>query len=915
VAEKFVNGFVDGGDLVLLHRNERGEMLARRRKAEWSSFYRREDVSADVLRDLRNSGYVVGISEEGDWLRVRWGDALWRAKAHEEGGWAESLGLRHFEADVDPIRRYFSESGAEVAKPRRVYLDIETDSRVQPVEARKGKARVLCYALVDEAGELVAREALAEDSDDAESRLLASLWVKLEPFDQVVAWYGDGFDFPVIRTRSEILGVRRKDERRWLWLDFLPVYERMNRNASDSGAEKESMSLQNVAMSRLGEGKDDFDARKTWEAWAAGGAERERMLAYCAKDTALLQKLNAKTGFLDVNDAICEVGRLFADTQSANPTNYVDGFLLRMGVERGTRFASKKSYSKDDEEKREKFAGAFVMEPKAVGIERDIHVADFAGMYPSIILTWNMSPETKVMVAVNGPIGVEGACRAPSTRQGFLVGTPGILPEALKRVREMRKHWQKKQASLPPGTPEWAEAGRLSTAYKVIANSFYGVVGSPFSRFFDRSIAESVTQNGVWLIKRTIDEAEKRGWEVIYSDTDSIFVKGPERGEFDEFVRWCNAELYPRLVAESGARENYIEIAYEKQFSRVVFVSAKKYAAVYAHYKWVATCSCTTTRDEPGALDVRTMTCRDCGTVHTVLPPPRGKPEIRGLEYKRGDVIRIARELQLAAIRKLMVDLSEEPLDFVPLVEAVRRRVLDEPLPIEEVRLSKSLSKSLREYEPKKKKDGEAAAEPPHVQVARVLKSRGEQVGSGSRVEYYVVDASSSPMKVAPAADYDGNPDRYYLWENLIYPATQRLLEAAFPVRQGMTAEELRARDWAQYERARPRAARAAKAQPEGGPAPRRGRSAVPEQGGLFGAPASATGPGPLVVEVGEGDRLGAAREALERHPGDREVVLRVRTPEGVAELACPQRVAVSPELLRELEGAKKSVDERPGRG
>ena len=63
-------------------------------------------------------------------------------------------------------------------------------------------------------------------------------------------------------------------------------------------------------------------------------------------------------------------------------------------------------------------------------------------------------------------------------------------------------------------------------------------------------------------------------------------------------------------------------------------------------------------------------------------------------------------------------------------------------------------------------------------------------------------------MKVAPAADYANDPDRFYLWENLIYPATQRLLEAAFPPEKGMAAEVLQLRDWRRFENVRPKKAR-----------------------------------------------------------------------------------------------------------
>ena len=70
----YVNGFVDGSDLVLLYRDARGEMRARRKPAEWSSFYKTADLARkpEVLRDLRSSSIVTGIRDEGEYTRIRW---------------------------------------------------------------------------------------------------------------------------------------------------------------------------------------------------------------------------------------------------------------------------------------------------------------------------------------------------------------------------------------------------------------------------------------------------------------------------------------------------------------------------------------------------------------------------------------------------------------------------------------------------------------------------------------------------------------------------------------------------------------------------------------------------------------------------------------------------------------------------
>jgi len=919
MTQKFLNGFVDNKDLYLIYRDPQGQRMARRHKAEWSSFVKQAEIPPELLRELKASEFVSGVREDGEFYRICWSAPEWRSKAHGREGFFQERSIQTYEADVDPVRRYFSETGDHIQLPRRIYLDIETDSRVPPAIARQGKARVLCWSLADDDLRTVARAVLTDDVDDAERKLLEALWGALEPYDQVCAWFGDLFDFPVVKLRTLKLGAKAKDPRRWLWMDHAEVYERMNKNAAESGAEKSSRALQFVAQETIGEGKDDFDARKTWEAWAAGGAERERMARYCDNDALLLPKIEKKTGYLALNASVCEACRVFPDTDSATPTAFVDGFMLRMGVERGMRFPTRPWAPPDAE--RKKFAGAWVLEPQVKGIRKNVHVVDFSGMYPSIIQTFNMSPETiSNDVLFNGPIP-ENCCRAPMTRVGFRTDTVGLLSLAVAEMKRLRKFWSKRQAELSAGSAEWWEAARRSAAYKVIVNIFYGIAGSPHSRYSEVRVAESVSTTGVWLIKATIAAAEDRGLWAIYSDTDSAFFESkdgnPISGEtIAEFVRWCNVELYPKMVREVGCVENHIELAYEKEFERLVLVSKKRYAAVFRTYKGTASCECDKDSGDPGAIEVRTMTCKDCGKVWGSLPPPRGKPEIRGLEYRRGDAVKIARRLQGVVVDMLMRDRCEDPSVFPPVVESIRDYVLNQPLPVDDVALAQSITKPMREYEKsrKEKTDGSKTADLPHVQVAKILKSRGEQVVEGMRISYVVTDASESPMKVIPAVDYGGECDRYYLWENRIWPATMRLLDAAFPAVLGMNAEELLARDWSRYDKVRPKKERAPKAAPDRNPGsgqiePGKSRKKAPvAQASLFAPPAPVIPDGPLEVHLGEGSKgkLDAFYQALKEHPGDRAVVMymKVRGAECVFDL--PQKVAVSPELLRAVENAKQ---------
>lgn len=289
------------------------------------------------------------------------------------------------------------------------------------------------------------------------------------------------------------------------------------------------------------------------------------------------------------------------------------------------------------------------------------------------------------------------------------------------------------------------------------ANSFYGVLGNLYSRFHDRSIAESVTQAGVWLIEQTIAAVKQRGWRAIYSDTDSCCVAGVGEEEFASFVAWCNAELYPKILQQQGCRTNAVKIAYEKEFDRLVLVSAKRYCASFVHFK---------------------------GKRAT----ENSKPEIKGLEYRRGDTSKLARELQARAIDGLVGGLKLSEGVMVPTVDrdhfrrliyAQQQHVLHGELTIEDVVIAKALGKPMEQYGGVRS-DGAAGVVPAHVKVALMMKKRGEELGEGAKVEYVVTDGSISPQVVDFASEYK-RVDRYYLWEKKVFPPTRDLLKAAFP--------------------------------------------------------------------------------------------------------------------------------------
>ena len=150
--------------------------------------------------------------------------------------------------------------------------------------------------------------------------------------------------------------------------------------------------------------------------------------------------------------------------------------------------------------------GGFVMDSQP-GIHDNVLVFDFKSLYPSIIRTFNIDP-----------IGLLEARSLPEqdTIEGYRGGCfnreKGMLASILDKLWAAREKAKKDQNKV------------FSNAIKIIMNSFYGVLGSSGCRFYDTKLASSITMRGHWILNQSKAWFEQQGLNVIYGDTDSIFV-------------------------------------------------------------------------------------------------------------------------------------------------------------------------------------------------------------------------------------------------------------------------------------------------------------------------------------------------------------------------------------------------------
>lgn len=804
---ELVSGWSDDTYVYLVERpNDSDDVKIRRVRGKWSAFFKGLD-DADRLT-LQRMNEVVGLSMQGEYTRVdfrnRWARRDITRKLQEAIDGMRSAGqygAAILEADVNPLRRLLSDHGglSVSTAPRLAWFDLETDSRCSFYEATElGRARILCWSVttLSPAGEakVISHGVLQADTDEAERALIEDLLVVFRSFDVLLAWSGAGFDFKVIEKRAAAVRARplgRAPEwARWCFLDCMEVFKKYHAHVHESGEEKTSFKLNSIAQAIVGEGKKEFSAARTWEAWVAGGRERAELLAYNDQDTLLMPKIEAKTGYVALHIAVCAVTRCFPDNRSLMASQQGDGFLLRLGEIHNHRWPTKVHT-----EEAAHYQGAFVMEPTRTGIIPDVHVADFASLYPSIIRSWNISPETVLYRLEKDP--PTGACRVPYTDNvRFSRARRGMFPLALDELVARRSEYSRAQDAAEPGSKEWERYKRLSGAYKIVANSFYGIMGSAFARFFNAFAAEAVTQTGAWLIKRVAAASTDAGLSAFYGDTDSIFVSGDSK-RFTQVVADLNGS-WKGLLDEHGCEACHVKLEFEKSFSRIVLVSAKRYVGRFSVYKGKAVAA--------------------------------KKIEVKGLEYKRGDTMRLTRTMQKELIDLLLGDEVPTVERCQEFVDGWRTRVMDGELTVDDIVLSQSV-KALDEYAdrftsarctaqkgknkcshvfgttaytddapkvcPRCGGERKRASQPAHVRVAKILAERGEEIRSGTRVEYLIVSEEGDIIEVVPARDPGALEQikRDYYWAKRIYPPCARVLEAAFPdERWTETAAEKRER-------------------------------------------------------------------------------------------------------------------------
>ena len=184
--------------------------------------------------------------------------------------------------------------------------------------------------------------------------------------------------------------------------------------------------------------------------------------------------------------------------------------------------------------KGKKYQGAIVIEPQ-VGVWWNVSVLDFASLYPSIIKTRNLSYET-----INcNHVECKGN-KIPETSHWVCSKNVGISSMLVGFIRDIRVYWFKDRAKNPNlSESERNQSNVIQSSLKVILNASYGVFGSENFALYCPPVAESTAALAREAITKTKEYCEQKlGLQVIYGDTDSIFVLQPTEDNIKELEDW-----------------------------------------------------------------------------------------------------------------------------------------------------------------------------------------------------------------------------------------------------------------------------------------------------------------------------------------------------------------------------------------
>ena len=648
-----------------------------------------------------------------------------------------------YESDIDPVKRYLMERGINAqirvsgeaieknnltlfhnpkVEPCQVNprfkvlsLDIETGSKPSQLysiavhltsDTQELKKVFLVSGNNNNLPEFV-------DTYSNEKDLLSGfvIWFKEIDPDLIIGWHVIGFDLMFLEAKANEYGINftlgrddstivLRSRKAGSYFAYVPgrIVIDGPTTLRTSFYTFEDYRLETVAQELLGKGKLITSEDKVTEIDRLFQEDKARLCEYNLNDAILVTEIFCKTGLIDLLVKRAQISGLLLD-QLGMMSAAFDHFYLPK-IHRAELVASNIS----DVQLTQHAAGGYVIDP-VPGIYKDVIVLDFKSLYPSIIQSFKIDPVSRLFSHVD----------TITTPNGYkFSASKHFLPDYINELMNKRI--------------EASKVGdlHLSQAIKILMNSFYGVMGSSGCRFYHPHLPSAITGTGKWLLLKSKEYLHKQGYEVIYGDTDSLFIKLKEdegvnaQSNGERIASELNGYWRKRLKADYEVT-SFLELEFEKYYSRFILTPLRG--------------------GEQGAKKR-----------YTGLLKINGEEEIEfvGMEFVRSDWTKLAKEFQVQLYLKIFN--GEEIADWLrSIVHKVNRGAFDDKLVYR-----KRLRKEIDEYQ---------KSSPPHVRAARMINKR-----SGT-VEYVITKRGPVPIELT-----HGDLDYQHYIEKQLKPIADSVL-------------------------------------------------------------------------------------------------------------------------------------------
>ena len=547
---------------------------------------------------------------------------LWPGMIYEvKNGNLVTKTLEETEKTVAQITGNFKEASAEelqfveswarlmeypAPKFRRAAIDIEVyaplSTRVP--DPREAEYPVICVSVYSSDDQkrvlLLKREGVREGSErlpagvtleyfDTEEKLLRAVFEVLWDYPFVLTFNGDDFDLRYLTHRALNLGIGRSEIpievgkrvcllKYGVHIDLYKFFFNRPVQIYAFNNRYRDVTLNDVGNAIIGVEKIRLEK-------SFGELNYTELAKYCFRDSEITFKLTSFEDELAMK-LILVLARISSmpmeDVSRQGVSRWIRNFMQRehrrrnMLIPNAEDILAKKGQTATTAIiKGKKYKGAIVVEP-VPGVHFNVAVMDFPSLYPSIIKVWNLGYQSIL-------------CPHPECRTNLIPGTPhwvctrqrGLESLLIGSLRDLRVGWYKpksKDKSLSTELKNWYSI--TQGALKVILNASYGVFGAASFDLYCPPVAEATAAIGRHSITQILNKAEGLGIQVLYGDTDSLFLKNPAREQIEELARWAEHELK-------------MSIDVEKVYRYAVFSSRKK------NYLGVL---------EDGAVDVKGLT-------------------------------------------------------------------------------------------------------------------------------------------------------------------------------------------------------------------------------------------------------------------------------------------------------------------